>query len=30
LNFFILILIKNYLCDIKNEKSRNVLMLIGG
>jgi hypothetical protein len=30
LNFFILILIKNYLFYIKIEKSGNVLMLIGG
>jgi len=29
-NFFIWIVIKNYWCDIKSEKSENVLMLIGG
>jgi len=29
-NFFIWIVIKNYWCDIKNEKSMNVLMLFGG
>jgi hypothetical protein len=28
-NFFIWIVIKNYWCDIKSEKSENVLMLIG-
>jgi hypothetical protein len=28
-NFFIWIIIKNYLCDIKSEKNGNVLMLIG-
>jgi hypothetical protein len=28
-NYFIWIVIKNYLCDIKSEKSDNVLMLIG-
>jgi hypothetical protein len=27
-NFFIWIIIKNYWCDIKNEKSENVLVLI--
>jgi hypothetical protein len=27
-NFFIWILIKNYWCDIKNEKSENILILI--
>jgi hypothetical protein len=27
-NFFIWILIKNHLCDIKSEKIENVLMLI--
>jgi hypothetical protein len=27
-NFFIWIIIKNYWCDIKSEKSENVLMLI--
>jgi hypothetical protein len=27
-NFFIWILIKNYWCDIKSEKNRNVLMWI--
>jgi hypothetical protein len=30
LNCFIWIIIKNYWCDIKSEKSENVLMLIGG
>jgi len=29
-NFFICIIIENYWCDIKSEKSENVLMLIGG
>jgi hypothetical protein len=29
-NLFIWIVIKNYWCDIKSEKSMNVLMLIGG
>jgi hypothetical protein len=29
-NFFIWIIIINYWCDIKSEKSENVLMLIGG
>jgi hypothetical protein len=29
-NFFIWIVIKNYWCDIKSEKSGNVLMLIVG
>jgi hypothetical protein len=28
-NFFIWMIIKNYWCDIKCEKSENVLMLIG-
>jgi hypothetical protein len=28
-NFFIWIVIKNYWCDIKNEKSMNVLMFGG-
>jgi hypothetical protein len=28
INFFIWIVIKNYWCDIKSEKSKNVLMLI--
>jgi hypothetical protein len=28
-NFFIWIIIKNYWCDIKGEKSRNILTLIG-
>jgi hypothetical protein len=27
-NFFVWIIIKNYWCDIKSEKSENVLMLI--
>jgi hypothetical protein len=30
MNFFIWIVIKNYWCDIKSEKSDNILMLIGG
>jgi hypothetical protein len=29
-NFFIWIIIKNYWCDIKSEKSWNILMLING
>jgi len=29
-NFFIWIVIKNYWCDIKSEKSGNILTLIGG
>jgi hypothetical protein len=30
MNFFIWIIIKNYWCDIKSKKSKNIFMLISG